>query len=163
MPLRPPAVLLATAILTLGIATAMLPAPGVAQQPAQPQTPGAATPARERPLPGRHIEGRIAFLRAELKITDAQQPAWERVAAAMRANAQQMNQMAQQMRGTRDQPRSAVQQLEQRAQFAETRASADKTFLAAFKPLYDSLSDDQKKTADELFARPARRGPRGHR
>ena len=37
-----------------------------------------------------HIEGRIAFLKAELKITDAQQPLWNAVADAMRASAQDM-------------------------------------------------------------------------
>src|SRR5205814_10638286 len=37
-----------------------------------------------------HVEGRIAFLKAELKITDAQQPLWITVADAMRANAKGM-------------------------------------------------------------------------
>jgi hypothetical protein len=143
------------AVLTIVAASATLaPSPGSAQQPA---APGAQ---RERPLPSRHVEGRIAFLRAELKITDAEQARWEHVAAAMRASARQMDQMAQQMRATRDQPRNAVQDLERRAQLAETRASADKTFLAAFKPLYDSLSADQKQSADELFERSFRHGAR---
>jgi hypothetical protein len=34
-----------------------------------------------------HIDGRLAFVRAELKITDAQQKAWDDFAAAMRAAA----------------------------------------------------------------------------
>jgi hypothetical protein len=34
-----------------------------------------------------HIEGRIAFLRTELKVTDAQQPAWNAFADALRTNA----------------------------------------------------------------------------
>ncbi len=136
---------------------AVMPSLVAAQQAPAP----ASGPQGERPLPGRHVEGRIAFLRAELKITDGQQAQWERVAAAMRANAKQMDQIAQQMRANRDQPRSAIEQLERRSQFAETRAGTEKTFLAAFKPLYDSLSDDQKKAADELFARSfGRHGPR---
>src|SRR5438105_1032981 len=45
----------------------------------------------QRPLPGRHIEGRLAFLRAELKITDAQAPLWDRVAAALRERAARMD------------------------------------------------------------------------
>jgi hypothetical protein len=32
----------------------------------------------------RHVEGRIAFLKAELKVTDAQLPLWNPVAGAMR-------------------------------------------------------------------------------
>src|SRR5712691_10376760 len=34
-----------------------------------------------------HVEGRIAFLKVELKITDAQQPLWKAVVDVMRANA----------------------------------------------------------------------------
>src|SRR5689334_7186581 len=34
-----------------------------------------------------HVEVRIAFLKAELKITDAQQPLWSAVAEAIRSNA----------------------------------------------------------------------------
>ena len=37
-----------------------------------------------------HVEGRIAFLKTELKITDAQQPLWNAVADAMRASAKDM-------------------------------------------------------------------------
>jgi len=147
---------LLVSLLALGSATALIPVAGVAQQLA----PGAATPPRERPLPGRHIEGRIAFLRAELKITGGQQANWEKVAATMRDSARRMDQLAQEMRAARGQDQSAVDRLEQRARLTEARAAADKSFAAAFKPLYASLSDDQKKSADELFARSFRRGGR---
>jgi hypothetical protein len=40
-----------------------------------------------------HIEGRVAFLKTELKITDAQLPLWNAVADAMRANAKSMSAM----------------------------------------------------------------------
>src|SRR5215471_1719663 len=43
---------------------------------------------------GRHVEGRLAFLKTELKITDAQLPLWSAVADAMRANAKTMGDMA---------------------------------------------------------------------
>ena len=161
MSVRPfAATALVVSLLALGGATALLPSASIAQQPG----PGNAPPARERPLPSRHIEGRIAFMRAELKITDTQQAHWEQVAMAMRDNARQMDQMAQQMRAQRGQPQSAVDHLDARARLAAARAASDKSFADAFKPLYASLSDDQKKTADDLFARPAR-GPRrgGHR
>ena len=153
-PRSPAAAALAAVILGLGVATALLPTSGEAQQP----PPGAAAPVRERPLPGRHIEGRIAFMRAELKITDTQQPHWDRVAAAMRDNARQMDQLAQQMRTQRAQAQSAVDRLDQRARFTAVRATADKSFADAFKPLYASFSDDQKKTADDLFDRHGHRG-----
>jgi hypothetical protein len=140
-----------SALLIVGAATAL--APATAQQQPTPQ------PQRERPLPGRHVEGRIAYMWAELRITPAQQAQWDRVATAMRAQAAQMDQMAQQMRARRDQPSNAMDQLERRAQMAELHANNAKTFAAAFKPLYDSLSDDQKKSADELFGRRGHGGP----
>ena len=36
--------------------------------------------------------------------------------------------------------------------FAKLRVQSSERFLAAFKPLYDSLSPDQRKSADELLA-----------
>ena len=37
-----------------------------------------------------HVEGRLAFLKTELKITDAQLPLWDAVADVIRANARSM-------------------------------------------------------------------------
>jgi hypothetical protein len=133
--------------LAINAAAIIVPTTGSAQQ-----APSAA-PGAERPLPSRHIEGRIAFLRTELKITDAQQTQWERVAAAMRANASQRDQLVQRRRAMSAQPVSAVDALDQRASAAAERATAEKNFADAFKPLYASLSDEQKKIADELFNR----------
>jgi protein CpxP len=143
-----------SAILAAGSATLLVPTASTAQQP--PPAP----PARERPLPSRHIEGRIAFMRAELKITDSQQAQFDRVAAAMRASAQQMDELAQQRRGAapQPQPQSAVDRLDQRAHFTEVRLTAEKSFADAFKPLYQSLSADQKKSADDMFDRPRHGG-----
>lgn len=102
---------------------------------------------------GNHIEGRIAFLRTELKITDAQQAQWDKVAAALRSNSEAMHKAFDAMRANRATPKSAVEQLEASAQISTLRAQGSQRFLDAFKPLYASLSDDQKKTADELLAR----------
>ncbi len=106
-------------------------------------------------VPGRHIEGRIAFLKTELKITDAQAPQWEKVAAAMRENAAERRQAFEQMHHDHDKPRSAVEMLEMRARLGEFRSKQTQRFLAAFKPLYESFSPEQKQTADELLARAA--------
>jgi periplasmic protein CpxP/Spy len=103
----------------------------------------------ERMLPGQLIDGRIAFLKAELKITPAQEAQWQNVAVAMRDNAKALDQAiitARQNRGTMD----AVQRLETRGQFAKLRADNDGRLLAAFKPLYASLSPEQQHMANEL-------------
>lgn len=101
--------------------------------------------------PGRFIDGRIAFLKAVLKITPAQEAQWNKVAAAMRLDVQEKRQMFDRMRSMHDQPRTAMQSLEMRTQFAQLRARESERFLAAFRPLYASLSADQKKAADELL------------
>ena len=137
------------ATLLAGSGLVLLPHAGIAQQP----PPAARGPQRERPPHRSHIEGRIAFLHAELKITPAQQAQFDKLATVMRNNAQAREAMVQQMRTAGDQPQSAVYTLERRARFIEARATEEKSFADAFKPLYQSLSDDQKKSADELLGR----------
>lgn len=145
--------LLAAALFT-GVAAVGLP-PVLAQTaaaPANPSTPPAEArhQATERMLPGQFVEGRIAFLKAELKITPAQEAQWQQVAAAMRENAKALDQAvttARQDRGTMD----AVKRIEMREQFAKLRADNDARLLAAFKPLYASLSPEQQQMANRLI------------
>ena len=102
--------------------------------------------------PGRHIEGRIAYLKTELKITDAQAPLFDAVANVMRENAKAMGDAARSLRGDPNQPRTALTRLEARAKFAQLRADDEGKMLAAFRPLYQAMSPDQQKAADEMFA-----------
>ena len=147
------------ALAALALATALAGAAGLGTLPARDAAAQATTAPQQTQAPerhhsaSRHIEGRIAYMKAELKITDAQAPQFERVAQAMRDNAKSVDQAMQQMRGNRDQPQNAVERLEARSQFASLRAQGSQRFLDAFKPLYASLSDDQKKAADEMLAR----------
>ena len=48
-------------------------------------------------------------------------------------------------------PQTALPYLETRARLAALRAEGEACFLAAFRPLYEALSADQRKTADELL------------
>lgn len=106
-------------------------------------------------MPGRHIEGRIAFLRAELKITPAQSAQFDKVAAVMRDNAKSAAQLFEQARAERTAAPAAapdaVARMNQRVKFAEARVAGMNKFVEAFTPLYQSLSDEQKKSADELL------------
>ena len=100
-------------------------------------------------LPGQLVDGRIAFLKAELKIAPAQETQWEQVATAMRENANALDPVistAREQRGTMD----AVQRLTMREQFAKVRAENDARLLTAFKPLYASLSPEQQQIANNL-------------
>src|SRR5579864_6917735 len=82
---RKTALPLALAALLAG--TAGMGIPVASDAAAQAATQAPQPPERHRFDPTRHIEGRIAFLKAELKITDAQAPQFDKVAQAMRDNA----------------------------------------------------------------------------
>jgi hypothetical protein len=99
-----------------------------------------------------HIEGRIAFLKAELKITDAQLSAWNALADAMRANSADAESRRQNAMAAHGKPMTAVEHLDMRESMLQNAAAHVARINAAFKPLYASLSDEQKQAADELFA-----------
>jgi len=101
----------------------------------------------------RHVEGRLAFLKTELKIIDAQLPLWNAVADAMRANAKAMGDMAGGMMGG-SQAATLPDKLAMREKMMTAHLEALRKFKAVVDPLYASLSDEQKKTADELLIGP---------
>jgi hypothetical protein len=98
-----------------------------------------------------HIEGRIAFLKAELKITDAQTPQWNAFADAVRDSAKTLHTAMQSMMQASGSV-SAPDQIERRITLMSSHLDAAKALLVAMKPLYAVLSDEQKKTADELMS-----------
>jgi protein CpxP len=137
-----------TGVTAVGLAPALAQtAPGPSNSTATPSE--ARHHAMERMLPGQIVDGRIAFLKTELKVTPAQETQWQQVEAAMRQNAKALDQTitaARQNRTTID----AVRRLELREQFAKVRADNDARLLAAFKPLYASLSPEQQQMANQL-------------
>lgn len=97
---------------------------------------------------GAHVEGHIAFLKAELAITPAQEALWDKVAGTIREDVAEFEHFRQPLPVK---PPTAVQRLEHRAAVTALRAKGEQRFLEAFRPLYASLSDAQKRTADELI------------
>ena len=95
-----------------------------------------------------HVEGRIAFLRTELKVTDAQQPLWEAVAAALRENARADAGTMQQPMADQGLPGS----LERRERQLAARLEAVQRLRTAVEPFYAALDDTQKAAADSLLA-----------
>ena len=100
-----------------------------------------------------HVEGRLAFLKTELKITDAQLPLWNAVADAIRADAKGMGAMAEGMMGNM-QAAALPDKLATREKMLTARLEALRKLKATVDPLYAALSDEQKKTADELIMGP---------
>ncbi len=112
--------------------------------------------------PGQLVDGRIAFLKTELKITPAQEGEWQQYAAAMRQNAQSLDQAIANARQHRGTATNAVERMEIRAQFAKIRAENRARLLTALKPLYASLSPEQQQMANALMASHAGWRHEGH-
>ena len=100
-----------------------------------------------------HVEGRIAFLKAELKITDAQQPLWKAVVDVMRANATSRGGMANGM-AMMESAATLPDKLAMHEKMMAAHADALRKLRAAVEPLYAAFNPDQKKTADELMIGP---------
>lgn len=102
------------------------------------------------------IEGRIAFLRAELKITDAQAAAWNAFAETLRANAKKLGEVRALMMGKpgeAQQPAATMtDRLDRQEQWLLARLEGTRAMKAAFTKLNEALSDEQKKTANDILA-----------
>src|SRR6516225_10077120 len=85
-----------------------------------------------------HVEGRLAFLKTELKITDAQLPLWNAVADAIRDNAKGMGAMAEGMMGNM-QAATLPDKLAAREKMLTGRLEALRKLKAAADPLYAEL------------------------
>jgi hypothetical protein len=99
-----------------------------------------------------HIEGRIAFLKAELNITPEQEALWKDYADAMRNNAKTMSGRCTALMGdSGTSQKSLPDRLDAQEQFVAARLDALRATNKALKPLYQALSDEQKKLADQLI------------
>ncbi|MBC9881241.1 Spy/CpxP family protein refolding chaperone [Bradyrhizobium sp. INPA01-394B] len=95
------------------------------------------------------IEGRIAFLKAELQISDKQAADWNSVADALRSSRQHLLE-ARKMLATDDRLASA-DRLEHYERHLSERLEAIKSARRAFTRLYASLNESQKQTADMIL------------
>ena len=96
------------------------------------------------------VEQRITTLKAALKITPDQETKWKAVADSMRQNAGMMEKLVQEKRA-KAASMTAVDDLETYQDFTKARLDGLKNLTSAFKSLYDSMSADQKKNADQVF------------
>ena len=102
-----------------------------------------------------NVEGHIAFLKAELKITDAQQGPWDQFADALRTNAKALSAVSSEMMSgmmsgaAKKMP--PVARLEQQEKMLTLQLDALKRSRAALEGLNAVLSDEQKKQLDELI------------
>jgi predicted lipid-binding transport protein (Tim44 family) len=104
-------------------------------------------------MPLKHVEGRLAFLKTELKITPAQEPQWTKFADTVRSTAKTAE-GAMPMKQAGAQPSTAPDLLGRYEKALTLRLETVRALKGAFDPLYTSLSDEQKKVADELLTGP---------
>jgi len=103
---------------------------------------------------GAQVENRIAFLKTELGITDAQRPQWDAFADALLARAKAMMQgMPAPM--MRQGAASWPDRIAQHEQWLTAHLDALKAMEGPTKALWDALSDGQRRKAEELMPGPA--------
>jgi LTXXQ motif family protein len=151
---------------TLGVATAQTqPAPPIQNMPpGRMMSPGSGMPMMGGPARmgmmgmADHVEGRIAFLKAELRITEAQMPQWNAFSDTLRENARRMREMSSTMMqdgmGQDSTSVSAPDRLDRMEKMMTSMLEAIKATRAALAPLYAVLTDEQKKVADQLIHGP---------
>ena len=96
------------------------------------------------------VDRRIADLRTKLHITAAENPQWQEFAAVMRENAKKIDKEFEE-RAEHFTSMNAVENMQSYAAIAKQHAENMDHLLPAFQKLYDSLSAEQKRTADEMW------------
>jgi hypothetical protein len=95
------------------------------------------------------VEGRLAFVKAEFKITEAQTPAWNELAAAIRSAAKQHNErMRSAFKDASE--RTLPERLDLQEQLMTARIEEIKQVRGSLKTLYAQLSEEQKREADHV-------------
>jgi LTXXQ motif family protein len=96
------------------------------------------------------IAERLKYLHDRLRITPAQEPLWADLARVMQDNAKAVAPLIRERREV-TKNRTAVETLDIYERLGEVQLEGLKNFLAAFRALYDKLSEQQKKVADVIF------------
>lgn len=107
---------------------------------------------KDKGMMGEDIETRIKTLHDKLMITADQEDSFNAVAQVMRDNETNFKSMIE-ARHQNGPTMTAVEDLESYQKIAQAHVDGLQKLIDAFKPLYDGLSDDQKKNADEIFGR----------
>ena len=96
------------------------------------------------------VEGRLAFMKAELKITEAQTSAWNQLADAIRTAAKHHNERMKAIFAGEEKSKPLPERVDAQEQFMSVRLEEIRLIKTSLKTLYAVLSDEQKKEADEM-------------
>jgi LTXXQ motif family protein len=99
-----------------------------------------------------HMDGRLAYLKAELKITPEEESLWNDYAIAVKDNAKSLGERCTALVAqSKDKTPSLPERLDIHDQFMTARLDALRSIGKALKPLYAALSDEQKQLADQFI------------
>lgn len=99
---------------------------------------------------GPAMEGQLAYVKAELGVTDAEAAAWDGYANAVKARATAMQDIHKTMWKAM-QSGSAIERLDNRTQAMQSMVDSMKAIKPALETLYNGLSAEQKQKADLLL------------
>lgn len=132
----------------LSLPLAALAQSGSAPAPSATAPPAASAPSND-PVQQR-VEARIKQLHSQLHITAGEDTQWQQFAQTMRDNAREIDEAAMQ-RAQQYPTMTAVENLQSYETLAESHVQHLQKLIPAFQSLYDAMSPEQKKTADEAF------------
>ena len=102
----------------------------------------------------KRTDGRLAFLKTELKITETQTKAWDKLAEAVRTTSEAHKDMMRSRMEERQSGEFLKKPLPERLAYQQTHLEARleqvKTVAEAVDALYAVLDKNQKKAADEI-------------
>ena len=101
-------------------------------------------------MSGPMLEGRLAYMKAELAITDAQSTAWNNYVSAVKTRASGMQGMHDSMIGAM-QSGTPMARMDAHIKAMEAMTEALKALKPATEALYAVLTPEQKQKADQLL------------
>lgn len=112
---------------------------------------------------GASIEERAERMKTRLQITDAQKPQWDALVGVMQKQAKafassQAEFWQKKANGETPKALTTPERMAERNKAMEARLNSQREFTAAFTTLYNTMSADQKKIADDLLSGRHHRG-----
>jgi len=98
-----------------------------------------------------YIAGRIAFLKAELGITDKQEEAFKGLTDVMKSHVEGRQERREEMWQAMQSAKSPAEVIDARIKIMETRVGMMKEMKEALDKLYGELTDEQKQKANAIL------------
>lgn len=109
--------------------------------------------------PATRAERHLSYFKSELKLTPQQEPLWLAFAEKVKAKAGQSFKAMQDQ--AKDASLTAPERMDKMVALMKERVAAMEATHESFKRLYDALTPEQKKVADQHATHMGHRGPKG--